>query len=54
MNIKPAAGGSDVRFVAAARVSGKVTQIADFTVKVFADQITILTPTPWYPGKVIP
>ena len=51
VNLKPPAGGSDLRFAAAALVGGKVVQIADFTVKVFADQITILTPTPWYPGK---
>ena len=51
VNIKPPAGGADLQFGAAALVGGKVTQIADFSVKVFPDQITILTPTPWYPGK---
>lgn len=51
VNIKPPAAGADMRVAASAKVNGKVKTIADYTIKVFPDQITILTTTPWHPGK---
>ncbi len=51
VNIKPPAAGAEMRVAASARVQGKVVNIGDYTIKVFPEQITILTITPWYPGK---
>lgn len=49
VNIKPPTGGV-MTVAAAAKVSGKVTRLGSYKVKVFADAITIFTSTPWFPG----
>ena len=50
LNIAPGTTG-DITVTAAVKVGGKVTEIGQQTIRLFADQIVILTTTPWYPGK---